>query len=177
MLDKINIGPIVLDHFHTLRNYITGRLQATDFLILFGAPIALAAVAALRGFSLHSLAVNALVASFSVFAAILLALLPMIFSFVQSTERKTTDSLLATRRRLLREIIANICFAILIAVVVVAIALISLSTLKKDQDPVSELSTFLLIAGSAIFLLNMLMVVKRMYLLMLNELDIAKRAA
>jgi hypothetical protein len=171
MLQKINVLPILQEHVRSLRNHATDRISPTDILIFFVFPVAVAGFVTWRGFRLRPLAVNALVSSFSLFATILLSLLVMVFSFIQSTEKQRGDPLLSIRRRLLREINANIAFTVVLSVGIAAISLIALSTVSRDGDVVASPFTFMLVMAFITFLLNILMITKRMYLLMANELD------
>ena len=171
MSQKINVLPILAEHVHSLRNYATDRISAIDLSVFFGFPLLVAALVSWRHFNLRALAVNGLVSSFSLFATILLSLLVMVFSFIQATEKQAADPLLLHRRRLLRELNANIAFAVLLSITIVAISLVSLSALERDQDPIPRPFTFVLVAGFIAFLLNIVMITKRMYVLMNSELD------
>ena len=75
------------------------------------------------------------------------------------------------RKRLLREITANLSFAILVALMLVAVAIISLMRTGKDDQPIHPVEEFILVAGGANLVLTLLMVLRRMYALLLNEFD------
>ena len=171
MSQKINVLPILAEHVQSLRDHATNRTSILDLFVFFAVPIGVAGLVTWRNFNLRATAVNGLVSSFSLFATILLSLLVMLFSFIQATEKHAGDPLLLHRRRLLRELNANIAFAVLLSIGIVAISLIALSALQKDQDPIARPFTFLLVAGFVAFILNVLMITKRMYVLMNNELD------
>jgi hypothetical protein len=165
---KINVLPIIAEHVLTLRNYATGRMSLLDIVVFFGFPLSVAALAGWRHFKLHAIAVNALVSSFSLFATILLTLLVMVFSFIQSTETTGADPYLSQRRKLLREINANISCTVLISIAIVAISIVALAFMETDADVVENHTMVVLVAGFITFTLNIIMIVKRMYLLMEN---------
>ena len=171
MSQKINVLPIVKAHLVTLRSHATERASFSDIGLFFCFPIAVGFFAVFRHFRLHAVALNGLVSSFSLFATILLNLIVLLFSFIQSTEKNSADPYLSQRRLLLREVSANICYTVIMSVAIVAISLIALGFMEKESDATGVMPTFLLVAGFASFILNILMIVKRMYRLTENELD------
>jgi hypothetical protein len=174
MSKKINVLPIITAHILTLRNYATGRMSFLDIMVFFGFPLSVAALAGLYHFKVHAIALNALVSSFSLFATILLSLLVMVFSFIQSTEKSGIDPYLSQRRKLLREISANICSTVLLSVAIVVVSIVALAFMETEADAVGNYTMVALVAAFITFILNILMIVKRMYLLMENELDRSK---
>lgn len=171
MSHKVNVLPIVQAHLATLRNRATGRKSFLDLGVFLGAPTGLAILAVVRDFHLHAIALNALVSSFSLFATILLNLIVLLFNFIQSSERTNADPYLSQRRLLLREINANICYTVVMSVAIVATSLVVLGYMKHEDDTAGAVPTFFLVAGFTSFILNILMIVKRMYRLTENELD------
>jgi hypothetical protein len=73
----------------------------------------------------------------------------------------------------LREIAVNLSFSILVALALVATALTALfGPGDNNQDlKIGRLPTFLLITGASALMLSLLMVLRRMYVLILNEFD------
>ncbi len=171
MLDKVDVRPIVRAHFASLEDYATEKTNPFDFVLFFACPAALAAVAVWQGFRFTSVAVNGLLTAFSIFAGLLLSLLVMVFSFAQSTQGTPGDVAVATRRRLLRQINANLSFSILLSVAMVLVAIVALANVPDETKRIHPVASFLLVAGTVSFSLTLMMVIKRMYFLMTNELD------
>jgi len=170
-LDKIDVRSIVSHHFDTLYDYGTQRRSASDFVVFFGLPILAAVLALWRGVRIRIDAVNGLLTAFAIFVAILPSVLLMVLTFLQTTQGDPADRLVKERKRLLREITANLSYTILLSVALVALAIITLTLLRKTEDPIGPVETFFLVAGSTNFVLTLLMVLKRMYALVLNEFD------
>jgi hypothetical protein len=61
----------------------------------------------------------------SLFAAILLSLIVLVLSFIQSTQKNGADPYLSQKRLLLREINSNISYTIVLSVAIVAVSLIT----------------------------------------------------
>jgi hypothetical protein len=123
------------------------------------------------GAQIRSTAVNALLTAFSIFVGLLFNLVVMVLTFLQNTQGSPDYRFLQVRKQLLREITANLSFAILVALLMVAVAIISLVRTRKDDEPIHLPEAFMLIAGSMNFVLTLLMVLRRMYALLLNEFD------
>jgi len=170
-LDKINVGTIVAGHLATLRDYGTQRRSAVDVFVFFIVPVVLAGLTVWSGVHVRATAVNALLAAFSIFVGLLFNVLIMVLTFLQTTQGSPDDRSLVIRKQLLREITANLSFAILVALMLVAVAIISLVRTENDNDPIHAPEAFVLIAGSATFVLTLLMILRRMYALLLNEFD------
>jgi hypothetical protein len=109
--------------------------------------------------------------AFSIFVGLLFNLLVIVLTFLQSTQGSPDDRFVQIRRQLLREITSNLSFAILVALMLVAVAIISLMRTGRDDEPIHPAEEFILIAGSINFVLTLLMVLRRMYALLLNEFD------
>jgi hypothetical protein len=171
MLDKIDITQIVKGHFSTFRDYGTGKVSYSDYILFIAAPLALSLLGIWKGFAFGAMAVNGLLTAFSIFAGLLFNLLLMVLSFLQSTQGSATDRTLIIRKNLLREITSNLSFAILVSVLIVIIAVVSLSMLEDDKRPIPLGATFILLFGALNFALTLFMLLKRMYALMQNEFD------
>ncbi len=171
VLTKIDVRAILKGHIASLRDYGTGKRSKGDALLFVGVPSILAGVAAWRGLHLHLVAINGLLTAYSIFVGLLFNLVLLVITFLERTQGSPTDSALHARKQLLREITANVSFSILGALVMVAIAIVALILAKDDKDSTGTAVTVVLVAGSANFLLNLLMILKRMYALVTNEFD------
>lgn len=172
MLSKIDVREIVLGHFDTLRDFGTGRPRVSDYLLFVGVPIAIGALVVLTHFGVTVNAVNGILMAFSIFAGLLFNLLVMVLTFLQSSHGSAGDRLLATRKELLRQISSNLSFAILCAVLVVIAAIIVLSL--TDSARIGAVGSGIILAGSVNVALTLLMILKRMYALLMNEFERSK---
>jgi hypothetical protein len=170
-LEKINVRSIITNHVNTLWDYGADKRSYSDLLLFFALPVAVAGFAFWRGAQLRAIAVTGLLTASTMFVALLLNLLIMVLAYLRSTEGDPTDQSLQLRKRYLREIAANLSFSILIALSMVGVSITALFQLKKDQDLIGTVPTFCLMAGAAILVLGLLMILRRMYALILDEFD------
>lgn len=170
-LDKIDVRTIVTGHLSTLRDYGTQRRSVFDIVLFFGVPAVVAGIGLWNTVQIHVAAVNGILTAFAIFVGLLFNLLMMVLMFLQTTQGNPADKFLQVRKQLLREITANLSFSILISVALVGVAIFSLIGIAKDGDVIGPIQTCLLVAGSVNFVLNLLMVLRRMYALILNEFD------
>jgi formate hydrogenlyase subunit 3/multisubunit Na+/H+ antiporter MnhD subunit len=76
------------------------------------------------------------------------------------------------RRELLRQVFVNICFAIIVSVVVVCAAIVALSYMRSEPGArTGVVATAVLTACTINFVLTLLMIVKRMFFLLDKELE------
>lgn len=168
-MDKIDIRPIWSDHLATLQDNRSKRTSWTDRLLFFGIPVVGASIACWFKIGLTVNAVNGLLTAFAIFAGLLFNLLVMVMTFLQNTHGSPTDRMLITRKELLRQVSANLSFAVLSSIVIVAVAIFALASTEGAWIP--RAATFLLLCGSLNFSLTLLMVLRRMYFLLLNDLE------
>ena len=171
LLEKIDVRPIIASHLDTLRDYGTGKRSAFDWILFFVFPILVGGFAYWEGVQLRAIAVTGLLTAFAIFTGLLLNLIMTVLTFLRTTRGNPADSSLQIRKQLLRQLAANLAFSILISVAVVAVAITALFRLAKAQDQIGSAPSFLLVIGGVAFILNLLMVLRRIYALILNEFD------
>ena len=171
LITKINIAPIVRAHLVTLRDarLTAETLLANDVYLFYGVPCL---------FGLLSLVViptealiNVLVTSLSVFAALLFNLLMLVLSVIE--KRKGNKVFF----QLQRETYANISYAILVALITVALLLIPYFyafTSAPTDPPTTGQRVFW---GAIYFLLvnfglTMAMILRRMHAILVKLIDI-----
>lgn len=171
-MSKISVLPVVEGHLATLYDQRTQKTSPVDVATFFGLPGALAVVLVAMKFGYRVDAVNGFLNAFAILTGLLLNLLILVFTLASTTSVTKMDP--RKRRDLLREIFANVCYCIVIAVGVVVSAVTALSYMRSTQGAVSgPIATFLLTFLGLSFVLTLLMIVKRMYILMNKELEIA----
>ncbi len=172
MLEKVNISPIIRDHLASFRDFRTGSRKGSDVILFWGIPICVAALCLWRGLLLSTASVNAILTAFSIFAGLLFNLLVMVLTFLQTSNSKGVDlGDLVTKKQILREVTANLSFAILLAMAIVGASVIVLSIAGKDQYYINRWGSMVLVLGVLNFALTLVMLLKRMYKLMQFEFD------
>ncbi len=176
MFSKINVTKIIIDHLRTLRNYDTQKLRFVDYALFILVPIIVSAVLIIFSYLIDKEFANILITSLSIFAALLLNLLLLVFDIV----RKTNDSIArnkelknpyeAEEKRLtfLKEIYANISYAIFVSILSIVILLIAYFVCDFH---LLQLFSFFIYFLSLNFILTLLMIVKRVHILLSNEIN------
>jgi cytochrome bd-type quinol oxidase subunit 2 len=179
LLNKVDIRPILSAHFATLRdNRVIGKQSWQDGGLFFGIPTLFGIGLTWYGFRFRVDAVNGFLNVFAILTGLLLNLLVLVFTL--STTAAPTDVEKNKRRALLKEVFANLCFAVLVSIVVVCVAVVALSYMRSQPGATTGMgATFFLISLTANFILTLLMVMKRMFILLNKEVgnDTASRAA
>lgn len=175
MFRKVDITPILAGHVQTLRDHRTDKLSYSDLVLFFALPLVVAGFAIWGNIRLRAIAVTGLLTASSLFVALLLNLQVMVLTYLRALEGDAADQALRQRKTLLRQVAANLSFSILVALGLVATALAALFGLAENQDlKIGLVPTFLLITGASILVLNLLMVLRRMYILIQNEFELHK---
>ncbi|MBF0383473.1 MAG: hypothetical protein HQL69_20835 [Magnetococcales bacterium] len=172
MSSKIDVRRILSDHIQTLRNEKTNKRSLWDLTLFFLIPACLGAFSIHKGFSFSDDAVGVLITALSIFAGLLINVLVLIYSIFQNITEDGSgqnEQGLSTRgeeKRFLREIFANISFAILVAVSTVI--LVSLAQAFDIKQPV--VFSGIVVAFSINFILTLLMALKRIHALLSHKL-------
>ncbi len=191
MSSKINVIEIIKGHFNTLRIDNNGALYIADIITFYIFPILIAAIGIWNDFSLDN-GFRALLINFgSIFTALLLSVLVLVFD--QETKLDDKKALLdqlnsqnsssltvpffATKKKILQELYHNICYCIIgsMALVVVAsidsvkdVSEIVLSSWFKF-DPNTDIFTPFCVFMSLNIVLTIFMIVKRMHALLIIQ--------
>ena len=167
MFEKINISRIVRDHVSTLRDYHTKRYRPSDFFLFFGFPAVVAAIVLYFCGVLGSSLITIVATSLSIFAALLFNLLLLTYDAIRKTnDTGSSDTL---RRDFLRELFSNISFAIFVAII--AIVLVLVLVLLDKATVAQNVFSFFIYYLVSVFVLTLLMVLKRMHVLLAKEFD------
>ena len=168
LVDKVDISRILIDHFKTLKDYSTDRYSRADFVLFLGGPAAVAALLLAFYGKLGSSLVTVFVTSLSIFAALLFNLLLLVYDAMRKAESEDAGPA-GLRGKFLRQIASNISFAILVAVVAIVsvLVLMFVGRIPNAVSVVSGLVYFLV----TLFMLTLLMVLKRVHILLYTESD------
>lgn len=174
MFSKINILGIVKDHIATMKNHDTEKTRYFDLIVFFYVPILISSVIFQFCPILGNGIPNALLISLSVFTALMLNLLMLIFNIMQNTKNNHVDSEKGNKKikiDFLKEIYYNISFSILISlcsVIILILYSIGVFEISIDIKLIFTLLTYYLIF---IFILTIFMILKRVHVLISKEFD------
>lgn len=173
-LNKVDVSPVVLEHYRTLRNARTGRVAPTDLAVLVGLPVVAGALVLAAGVRVHSVIVVA--SAVSVFAALLFGLLAALLNMViqaagQAREGGPSEG---TRRqaRVVAEFGANVGYAVLVAIVAAAVLVVVALGVAPDEDGVQRAPPAVSAVITAVLAhlgLTLLMVLKRVFMILRGE--------
>jgi hypothetical protein len=178
MFNKVDIRRIVRDHYSTLYDNRSGG-RWVDYLLFLVVPAGVSGAIAGLGGRLRD--TGPLLAGIAVFAglmfALLIVLLQIAFDLGARSESEGTSDRLLDRVRMLRQVVPNVAYSVLISVgatVILAVGQFTLPDrqLPTDPAPVQPLwFSLIATAGLAHLLLTLLMVLKRTYTVLQRELD------
>ena len=187
MSSKINVIEIIKGHFNTLRISEHGALDKTDIFTFYIVPILIAVIGIWNDFSLDNNLRAFLINFGSIFTALLLSVLVLVFD--QETKLDDKNALLDQlnsqngssltvpffdiKKKILRELYHNIYYCIIgsMALVIVAsIDSINISGITLSSwfefDPNTEIFTAFCVFMSLNIVLTIFMIVKRMHALL-----------
>ena len=169
MFDKVNIAKIVVGHLNTLTTHSTGKKRKSDLVLFFVAPFGVGVGIVVTYGSLGQNLIGPLVTSLAVFTALLLNLLVLTYGIARNSKPRLDAGVDKMKGDLIREIFSNIAFTVLIALTTV-VAVLTLGALDNCTWPIvpKALSLIVYYMGT-LFLLTLLMLLKRTYALLSNE--------
>ena len=170
MINKIDITPVAVGHLSTLSDFSGTRRRWSDYITFFGVPIAVGIVLDAIGFGFRTDAVNGFLYAFAIFSGLLLNVLVLVFTLASANPPLNVD--VRMRKEILRQVFVNICFAVLVSMGVVCAAIVALSYMRSNSGAMTgKVCTFLLASLTLNFVLTLLMIIKRMYVLLDKELE------
>jgi hypothetical protein len=180
---KIDVTRIVVAQVRTMRDNSTQRYSVPDLLLFYGLPALLTVIALYYGWKFNADFLNALLTAFSIFAGLLLNLLILVYTFSSQTEHPTV--LARSRGTVIKELHDHIAYSILVSIVLVVVTMIAVAQLKMQERPPAMAFTGRLVTGGVIFLtlnfiLTLMMILKRIYIMLNQTLDkpfISKKSA
>jgi uncharacterized Tic20 family protein len=160
ILNKINVSRIFLEHIKTLRNDNSNKPGADDILTFLLVPFFFSACLMYFNIRLNGSATEILITTLSILVGLLFNVIVIIFDIIKRDNSKKL------KNRILEQLLANISYTILISIVII---IITLSTFIRS-DIVCLITHFLLYFLLSHYFLTVLMILKRMYALFINEL-------
>ena len=173
MLNKINIIPIITDHFGTLRVPRTGKVLLRDLVVFLGAPVVFGALVA---WAFPSPPDSFLTLSITVHTLFIPLLVNVLF-VIYGIQEKHDDEQSSKERKLLVELYKHLCYSVLVSFASVAITAFAQACVKPIFDLVDPswtptartIASFLIYALIIHLFLTVLMIVRRTHTLLSAE--------
>lgn len=166
MSSKINVGRIVVDHIFTLRNEKADSISKSDIILMFALPAAIGVAFEWMDLIINRDDVGILVSIFAILAGLLFNVLVLMYSISKSI-LDIPISQKEDRERLLSQAFANVSYAVLISLIVVCLLGVTLIVPNWVSSYINIVIVFLAVN----FVLTVLMILKRLYVLFGVRLD------
>lgn len=158
---KINIVSIILSHFETLKNDNSKKAEFDDYFTFIIIPIIVASVLISFEIYLKDSAINILITTLSIFVGLLFNVIVLIFDIIKR------DASQKIKNTILKQLLSNISFTILLSIISILFTLIT----YIDVLIIMKIATWIVYFLLTIFLCTVLMILKRMYVLFINEMN------
>jgi hypothetical protein len=175
MFSKLNCWVIIVDHAHTLKRFGEDRVSYWECVLFFASPLAIPVGLLLSQKHVDDPTVNVIVTAASIFAGLLLNLLVLLYTYATRLGDMVVrlDTSLTTGQRdrwrrihaLVGELLANISFSILSAVLLVICCLL----FPKDLGLISRAIECTICYLTSIMVLSLFIVLKRIHMLLKTE--------
>lgn len=160
MLKKVNITSILSSHFDTLKNDNTKKADFDDYFTFLFLPVLVAGLLIYFKLFLTDNAINILITTLSIIVGLLFNVIVIIFDIVKRDNSKNI------KNRVLEQLLSNISYTILISIIAIICTLIT----YFDYCWIKMGANFIVYFILTHYLMTVLMILKRMYLLFMNEL-------
>jgi hypothetical protein len=156
---KINVLKIIDSHLDTLKNDNSKKAEFDDYFTFLILPLIFASVLMWFDIYLNNDAVNIIITVLSIFVGLLINVIVLIFDMVKRDAK--------LKNAILKQLLSNIAFTILLSTISI---LFTLGTYVESLY-IREISNWLVYFCLSVFLLTILMILKRMYILFANEIE------
>lgn len=161
ILNKINIGRIVTSHLKTLRNDNTEKVGLDDLFTFLVLPILGATFLSYFHIELNDSATNIIITTLSILVGLLFNVIVIIFDIIKRDNSKKL------KNKLLNELLTNISYSIVLSILIISITLLTFI----DNCYLKIGATWIVYFLIGNYFLTVLMILKRMYIMFINELD------
>lgn len=165
MFGSINPIAIWKAHIDTFRDFHTGRWLVRDLVFVFGGPLLIAIPTTLAGIRFDRTVADIFVTSLSIFAGLLFNLLVLAHSLREKIAKEEH-----VRSFLLKSAYANISFSILLAVGTIFLISVYALAITHHVPYLFAMLTFLTLYASLVFLISLLIILKRFHSLLWGEI-------
>jgi hypothetical protein len=157
----INVGDIIRRHFRTLREDAVISYLVFYFLII---PLIFATICVwFQKFVTENIA-NSLLTAFSIFIGLLLNIILVIFAIVDNSGRGGRLSTL--KIKLLEHLYSNSIYTLLLSTIIVVFLIVMLILNDWYSFPLITILSFIVYFGLFHFIMTLLMIFKRLYVLL-----------
>lgn len=163
---KINIGKIVADHVRSLSSAHTNKADLTDWISFVGIPILVTAILLISELFISSSIIPPLISSLAIFMGLLLNSIMILLNILRNKETHFK----VIKLEILRETLSNISFTILLSIFNIVFLLLT-QLPQGNLLIVKYLLNGISMMGLSLFLVTLLMVIKRIYALFASEID------
>lgn len=166
VLDKINIINIIKNHLATLVNDNSNKSEFSDWLTFLIIPLLVAGVLIYLGVDLSDRATNIVITTLSILVGLLFNVIVILFDILKRDNSKKIKNLL------LKQLLTNISYSIFVSLLIIFLTVISFF----DNSFWVVLCTLFIYFFLTHFALTVLMILKRIYALFLNEMNEIEKA-
>lgn len=174
MLKRVNFLPIIRDHFRTLSRLDSdsNKVSLPDLFLFIIIPIVLGLLFTFLDIAIKPYTSN-LIASLSIFSGFLFNLLAIVYSQMEKLQKDAKSEKSSIKERFIKEIHINISFTIILSLIIITGLIVGMTPLPKFRFDwvLKDLYSFLIISLSSLFLLSLLMVLNRIYILLKKEVN------
>lgn len=169
VLDKFSVGVIFRDHLKTMRSFGQEKLNWIEVSFVFGVPLLSMVVQVLMSLKLTENVASIVVSATSIFAGMLLNLWVLLYSIISGSGLKQSDHGIddEKEKELIKQLFANISFAILACVIIVIFSLITLTCIRLLVLPAQAVVYFF---GPLLFIL-VSQILKRFHMLLEHKVE------
>lgn len=161
ILEKINIKQIIKNHLATLVNDNSKKSEFSDWLTFLIIPLIVAGILCYLKIELSERAINIVITTLSILVGLLFNVIVILFDILKR------DNSERIKNRLLKQLLTNISYSIFISLLII---FLTVMTFFQIEIWIS-ICTFLVYFFLSHFALTVLMILKRVYALFLNEMD------
>ncbi len=167
MSSKFSVYKIVYDHVNTLYNYDTKKRDKLAIFIDLILPLLIAILLIFFRIIIMEREFTVILTAFSVFAALLLNLMILIYSIVNKEKEKDEGKQDVEKIKLLKETYENIQFTVLISIIIIVFILLML--FLPFYIYLELILSFVVYYLIFTFIFTLFMVLKRTHSIMSNE--------
>lgn len=160
---KIDVRGIISAHFKTLVNDSTQKREVSDWLIFLVFPLLIAGGLVSLGAYMSEGILGTIVSAFSIFVGLLLNVIVLLFDIVRNPEQQPR------KHRVVKQTLANVSFAVILSLIAI---LVALTTQIKRWPFLLPYTTFATYFLAIEFIATLLMILKRLYNLFLDEASV-----
>lgn len=166
MSSKFSLVPVVTEQYGTLVDSRTGRRRLEDYFVVIGLPIGVAVISMVASWRIAI--VGELISAVSIITGLLFALVIFLFQLrLQLGKQETAARIPRPAVKLIDEMFANVCYAIVVGFMVTGVTLVGAATRVNPTgpDPLEPINLALSAAVLALlthFLLVLAMCLKRL---------------